>query len=154
MLCNRFGHRFFVVLEYTMKTVYQGRGTPHWHFADWIVCFGHISLLAGRTKKVISAFVRFLELVFRCDIDVQVGNGRLNYINGYVYEDHDAVDVGLGEYVRKRSHRPMACGVSAPLQGQPLYTRGCHPYGKNARVRTLLLACPLVSTSAKTDGGT
>ena len=37
------------------------------------------------------------------DRDVQIGNGRLNYINGYVSKDHDAVDVGLGEYVQKES---------------------------------------------------
>ena len=58
------------------------------------------------TKKVVSPFVRFLELVFRCDIDVQVGNGRLNYINGYVSKDHDAVDVGLGEYAQKGATAP------------------------------------------------
>ena len=32
---------------------------------------------------------------------MQIGNGRLNYINGYVSKDHDAVDVGLAEYVQK-----------------------------------------------------
>ena len=106
MLCNKFGTRFFVVLEYSIKTEYQGRGTPHWHIAAWVVCFGLLSNLAGRSKKVISAFVRFLELVFRCDIDVQTGNGRLNYIDGYVSKDHDAVDVGLGEYVQKSATAP------------------------------------------------
>ncbi len=40
--------------------------------------------------------MKFLELVFKCEIDVQVGNGRLNYINGCVSKDHDSVDVGLG----------------------------------------------------------
>ena len=74
MLCNKFGTRFFIVMEYTMKTEHQGRGTPHWHFAAWVVCFGLLTDLAGRTKKYISAFVRFLEMVFRCDIHVQVGN--------------------------------------------------------------------------------
>ena len=32
------------------------------------------------------------------------GNGRLNYINGYVSKDHDAVDVGLGEYVQTNAN--------------------------------------------------
>ena len=41
-----------------------------------------------------------------CDIDVQVGNGRLNYINGYVSKDHDAVDVGMGEYRQKCATAP------------------------------------------------
>jgi hypothetical protein len=42
-------------------------------------------------------------LVFQCEVDVQVGNGRLNYINGYVAKDHDSVDVGLGEYTQKNA---------------------------------------------------
>ena len=106
MLANRFGHRFFVVMEYTMKTEYQGRGTPHWHIAAWVVCFGLLANLAGRSKKITSPFVKFLELVFQCDIDVQVGNGRLNYIDGYVSKDHDSVDVGLGEYCQKGTTAP------------------------------------------------
>ena len=85
-----------------MKTEYQGRGTPHWHIAAWVVSFGLLQCLKGRTKTaVVSVFVKFLELMFCCVIDVQIGNGRLNYINGYISKDHDAVDVGLGEYVQK-----------------------------------------------------
>ena len=53
-----------------------------------------------------SPFVQFLQLVFCSEIDVQIGNGRLNYINGYVAKDHDAVDVGLGEYVQTSSTAP------------------------------------------------
>jgi len=103
-LVNRFGHKFFIVFEWCMKTEYQGRGTPHWHIAAWIVSFGALSLLEGRTgTAVISVFVKFLSLLFCCEIDVQIGNGRLNYINGYVSKDHDAVDVGLGEYVQKNA---------------------------------------------------
>ena len=45
--------------------------------------------------------MKFLQLVFRAEIEVQVGSGRLSYTNGYVANDHDAVDVGLGEYVLK-----------------------------------------------------
>ena len=52
---------------------------------------------------MVSAFVKFIHLLFGCEVDVQIGNGRLNYINGYVSKDHDAVDVGLGEYVQKDS---------------------------------------------------
>ena len=90
-----------------MKTEYQGRGTPHWHIAAWVVCFGLLRFLEGRTgTAVVSAFVSFLQLLFHCEIDVQVGNGRLNYINGYVAKDHDAVDVGLGEYVQKGATAP------------------------------------------------
>ena len=134
MLPNKFGHRFFIVLEYTMKTEYQGRGTPHWHIAAWVVCFGLLADLAGRTKKVVSAFVKFLELVFRCDIDVQVGNGRLNYINGYVSKDHDSVDVGLGEYVQKGATAPWLAAYRLLCKGSPMHTRDRYSYGTVARV--------------------
>ena len=101
-IANEKGNRFFRVFEWCMKTEYQGRGTPHWHIAAWVVCAGNLRLLAGRTgTAVVSGLVYFLHLVFRCEVDVQIGNGRLNYINGYVSKDHDAVDVGLGEYVQK-----------------------------------------------------
>lgn len=47
-----------------MKTEYQGRGTPHWHFAAWVVSFGLLHRLQGRTNTpVISAFVKFLARV-------------------------------------------------------------------------------------------
>ena len=84
-----------------MKTEYQGRGTLHWHIAAWVISSGPLTALKGRTDTaVVSAFVKFLETLFHCKIDVQIGNGRLNYINGYIAKDHDAVDVGLGEYVQ------------------------------------------------------
>ena len=120
MLSNRFGHRFFVVMEYSMKTEYQGRGTPHWHIAAWVVCVGLLKDLAGQTKtKIVSAFVRFLELVFRCDIDVQTGYGRINYINGYVSKDHDAVDVGMGEYTQRGATAPWLAAYRLLCKGSP-----------------------------------
>ena len=90
-----------------MKTEYQGRGTPHWHIAAWVVSYGVLSALEGRVgTAVVSAFVKLLQIMFCCAIDVQIGNGRLNYINGYIAKDHDAVDVGLGEYVQSNSSAP------------------------------------------------
>ena len=105
-LCSRGGKRFFPVCEWCIKTEYQSRKTPHWHIALWVVSHGRLQSLAGRSKKVGSAFVSSLEQMFRCEIDVQVGNGRLNYINGYVAKDHDAVDVGLGEYTQRENIAP------------------------------------------------
>ena len=65
-----------------MKTEYQERRTPHWHIAAWCVS-QHLEMLQGRTgAAVISAFVRFLSLLFRAEIDLQIGNGRINYISG------------------------------------------------------------------------
>ena len=101
-LSCRFGNRYFTVYEWCMKTEYQGRGTPHWHICAWLISHGLLKFLSGRTgTAVVSSFVKFLQLLFCAEIDVQIGNGRINYINGYVAKDHDAVDVGLGEYVQK-----------------------------------------------------
>ena len=72
-LACRGGHKFFVVCEWVCKTEYQGRGTPHWHIAAWVVCYGIMARLAGRSGKFVSAFVRFLELVFQAQIGVQDG---------------------------------------------------------------------------------
>jgi len=106
-LANRFGHRYFIVYEWVVKTEYQGRRTPHWHIAAWVLCYGLLQSLVGRTgTAVVSAFVRLIAKLFACEVDVQVGNGRLNYINGYVAKDHDAVDVGMGEYVQKGATAP------------------------------------------------
>ena len=109
-LSNRFGHRWFRVLEYAVRTEYQGRGTPHWHICAWVlVASGSLASLVGRigatggTLAAALGFVKFLGLLFLCEVDVQTGNGRLNYINGYVSKGHDSVDVGLGEYTQKGS---------------------------------------------------
>ena len=72
-LARRQGHRYFTVQEWVMKTEYQGRGTPHWHIAAWILCCGPMKLLQGRTgTSLVSAFVKFLSLLFPCEIDVQI----------------------------------------------------------------------------------
>ena len=119
-LASPFGNKYFIVYEWVMKTEYQGRDTPHWHIAAWILAMGIMKHLEGRTgTAVVSRFVKFLELVFKCDIDVQVGNGRLNYINGYVAKDHDAVDVGLGEYVQKESTSPWLASYRLLCKSSP-----------------------------------
>ena len=72
---------------------------------------------------------RYLFLVFGCEVDIQVGNGRLNYINGYISKDHDTVDVGLGEYVQRGNTAPWLFRVSAPQQEYALYSRGGIAHG-------------------------
>ena len=119
-LANRMGHKFFIVLEYVMKIEYQGRGTPHAHIAAWCVSPQPLRYLKGNTKdRVLSAFVSFLKSVFHCEIDVQIGNGRLNYINGYVAKDHDAVDVGMGEYRQKSSTAPWLAAYRLLSKSSP-----------------------------------
>ena len=102
------GNRWFTVLESVKKTEYQGRGTEHTHIAAWVLAHVVLRVLAGnkKTVKVMTGLLRYLFLVFGCEVDIQVGNGRLNYINGYIAKDHDTVDVGLGEYVQRGNTAP------------------------------------------------
>ena len=48
-----------------------------------------------------------------------MGNGRLNYINGYVSKDHDSVDVGLGEYCQKESTTSWLAAYRLLCKGSP-----------------------------------
>ena len=67
-------------------------------------------MLQGRTgTAVISAFICFLSLLFRAEIDMQIGSGRINYTSGYVAKDHNPVDVGFGEYCQKNASSPWLC---------------------------------------------
>ena len=50
---------------------------------------------------------------------MQVGNGRLNYINGYVSKDHDSVDVGLGEYVQRGAISPWSAAYRLISENSP-----------------------------------
>ena len=118
-LANRFGHKYFIVLEWVAKTKYQGKGAQHRHIAAWALSFGILDHLKGRTgTAIVSAFV-----IFRAEIDVQVGSGRLNYINGYVAKDHDAVDVSLGEYVRKDATAPGSPRIGSSARAAPVFPR-------------------------------
>ena len=70
-----------------------------------------------------SPLFKFLSSCFGCNVDIQVGNGRLKYISGYISKDHDAVDVDLGEHTAKGAESPWLCTYrllckSTPSLGQ------------------------------------
>ena len=92
-----------------MKTEYQGRGTPHWHIAAWVVPVGILRLLAGRIgTAVVSAFVKFIAALFHCQVDVQIGNGRFNYINGCLQAmGRDRVSIKENCVVKSKSKIPL-----------------------------------------------
>ena len=54
-----------------------------------------------------------------CSAVKLIGNGRLNYINGYISKDHDAVDVGLGEYVQKNATSSWLAAYKLLSKGSP-----------------------------------
>ena len=86
------------VVEHLRRVEFQGRGTLHFHVALWVL---HDSLddlvhsTKGSRKSVLGSY---LEEVFECDVDIQVGSGFLNYINGYVTKASDCVDFSSKEY--------------------------------------------------------
>ena len=143
-LCSRFGNRWFKVMEYALKTEYQSRGTPHWHMALWVVSFGPMELLVGRSKEAMdSPLFKFLFACFGCNVDIQVGNGRLNYISGYVSKDHDAVDVDLGEHTAKAAESPWLCAYrllckSTPSLGQVAICNMQLPHFSTSYVEVIL----------------
>ena len=150
-LCSKFGNRWFKVYEYAIKTEYQGRGTPHWHMALWVVSYcGDLEQLRGRIKEMEeSALFKFLYGCFGCNVDIQIGNGRINYISGYISKDHDAVDVDLGEHT-SGAESPWLCTYrllckSTPSIGQVAISNMQLPHFSTSYVEVLVFpVSPLV----------
>ncbi|CAK0882662.1 unnamed protein product, partial [Prorocentrum cordatum] len=78
------------VFDYVIRLEFQGRKTEHIHIAAWVLPKGRLSGRSGQADR--SAFVMFLEEVFRGSVDVQEGYGFLNYINGYVVKANQSMD--------------------------------------------------------------
>ena len=88
--------------NYVLRVEFQGRGTLHVHCALWAVLYPNKDLRGTTGKRHDSPLVRYLtELGFE-SIDVQYGEGYLNYINGYVAKASDAMDFRIQE--RHRCH--------------------------------------------------
>jgi len=89
------------VVEHLVRVEFQGRGTLHLHAALWALPLQGSDLAElvhspknGRSSSLGAYFEEHLE----CDVDVQVGSGFLNYINGYVTKASDAIDFSSKEY--------------------------------------------------------
>ena len=144
------GNRWFTVLEWVKKTEYQGRGTEHTHIAAWVLAHVVLRLLAGNTKtvQVMTCLLHYLFIVFGCEVDIQVGNGRLNYINGYIAKDHDTVDVGLGEYVQRGNTAPWLASYRLLSKSTPCIPGGL-AHGVRVGVRSDVLARAAVSAPSR-----
>jgi len=73
----------------------------HIHIAIWAIALAGQSL-EGRTGEYHSStLVSFLEALFGgCRVDVQLGSGWLNYINGYTGKANDAMDFRIKEHYK------------------------------------------------------
>ena len=78
------------VLNHVIRVEFQGRGTLHIHVAMWALLYDHKDLRGKTGSPHNSELVDYLtELGFE-SIDIQYGEGYLNYINGYVIKGSSA----------------------------------------------------------------
>jgi hypothetical protein len=95
-LQDRFWKR---VVEHLARVEFQGRGTLHFHLALWVLAEGDLHDLVHSPKRDRrSELGLYLQELLECDVDIQVGSGFLNYINGYVVKSSDCVDFSAKEY--------------------------------------------------------
>ena len=94
------------VHNYVIRVEFQGRGTLHIHVALWARLYDHKDLRGTTGKRHDSPLVRYLTDLGFESIDVQYGEGYLNYINGYLGKASDCMDFRLKEHLRAgESHR-------------------------------------------------
>ncbi|CAE7408220.1 pif1, partial [Symbiodinium pilosum] len=85
------------IRQWSLRFEFQSRGTVHVHCVLWAdFCPGtDIEKLCGRTDtKHDSEFVRVLENLFKCRVDVQCGDGNyvlMRYVAGYLSKASDAL---------------------------------------------------------------
>ena len=88
-------------------SVPRQRGTTLAHLG-WTLCLGILDHFKGRTgTAIISAFVKFLKLIFRKKKRCKSVAATSPTSTAASQKDHDAVDVGLGEYVCKDATAPL-----------------------------------------------
>ena len=92
--------------NYVLRIEFQGRGTLHVHIALWAILYAHRDLRGTTGQASDSPLVEYLTSLGFESIDIQYGEGYLNYINGYLGKASDAMDFRLREHLRSgESHR-------------------------------------------------
>ena len=143
------GPWFEEVFHYCMRIEFQGRGTVHIHIALWAIPL-LFQDLTGRTDDYCPGdFVSYLsELFGGCKVDVQKGSGWLNYINGYVAKENDALDFRVTEhYGDKETNAPWRQTMRLMSKKAPLLTEVYLSMKKAPRmIRTFLtdVLCPVI----------
>ena len=105
-LLTALGPHFARIYENTLRVEFQGRGTLHVHLAIWAkLLLDHV--IEGRTgTEHFSVLVPILEKMFGGRVDVQMGSGFLNYINGYTAKAADALNFTMREHLSKDKPSP------------------------------------------------
>jgi hypothetical protein len=151
------GEWFDEVFHYCLRIEFQGRGTVHVHIALWAIAKAGLELHGRNTGDYeTSPFVNFLSSLFGgCKVDVQLGSGWLNYINGYVDKASDAMDFRVSEHYKdkeanaawRQTYRLMS--KRAPLLTEVYLSMKKHP----RMIRTFLTdtLCPIIPGKVDLD---
>jgi len=101
---------FEKVFEYVIRVEFQQRGTLHLHLALWAFTYPHQDLRGNSKEKRFSPFIRMLCSYGFDHVDVQYGEGFLNYINGYTAKASDAMNFRLDQHTTPgASHQWRTC---------------------------------------------
>ena len=99
----REGMWFSSVFHYCIRIEFQGRGTIHVHVALWAIARDGMDLSGRIGDPYPGGFVIYLSKLFGgCRVDVQLGSGWLNYINGYVNKGNDSMDFRLKDHFKDK----------------------------------------------------
>ena len=94
------------VYEWALRIEFQGRDTEHCHLVMWAILKADYDIV-GRTGELNNPeLVRALEELFGARVDVQIGNGFLNYINGYAAKASDALNFSMRDHLSKDKPSP------------------------------------------------
>ena len=107
-LVNFLKPHFKNVDEWSPRIEFQGRGTEHVHLAMWAE-LKPSKTYVGRTGEAgadTSCLVSKLEDLFGGRVDVQLGSGYLNYINGYTAKASEGLNFSLREHLSKDKPTP------------------------------------------------
>ena len=94
------GKDFFeCVFHYLLRVEFQGRGTLHIHVAFWALLYDEVDLRGVSGESHNSPLIRWLEARGFASVDVQYGDGFMNYINGYTTKAHDSLSFTFKEHI-------------------------------------------------------
>ena len=87
--------------EYVICMEFQCRGTLHVHMALWALPWSDVNSCGTTGKPHNSPLIRFLSQHGFDTVDVQYGEGFINYINGYTTKASDALDFRFKEHLNQ-----------------------------------------------------
>ena len=128
------------------RVEFQGRVSIHVHVALWAMARLGMELKGRTGEHYLGDFVNYLaSFIGGCKVDVQLGSGQLNYIDGYVDKATYAIDSRpKGHFQDKDSNAPWRQTYRLLCKKALLLTEG-YGYEEMAEDGTIFLDGHLVS---------